>query len=281
MSVFRSIEHGIQSVLEGAFGRAFRSHVQPVELARKLAKEMDDHRTVSVSRVYVPNEYQLWLSPSDREQFSSYEDSLVTELSDYLSEHARREGYALLSTPKVTLHEDEDLSVGEFGIATRTVQARRDAAAAEPEGSLPPAPDAPATPPPPAALPVEQAEDIGETKIFKPPAPDTAAVSAEEAERLGLAHTPPAAVIVDGKRVELTKRRLVIGRSRDCDVTVDDPNVSRRHAEIVQEEGGYWVVDLGSTNGVEVNGSKVERAELEEGDLIVLGRTSLTFELNG
>jgi hypothetical protein len=85
MNVFRSIEHGIQSVLEGAFGRAFKSHVQPVELARKLAKEMDEHRTVSVSRVYVPNEYQLWLSPSDREQFGTYEDSLVTELSDYLS----------------------------------------------------------------------------------------------------------------------------------------------------------------------------------------------------
>jgi Protein of unknown function (DUF3662)/FHA domain len=270
VSVFRSIEHGIQSVLEGAFGRAFRSHVQPVELARKLAKEMDDHRTVSVSRVYVPNEYQLWLSPSDREQFSNYEDSLLTELSDYLSEHARREGYALLSTPKVTLHEDEDLSVGEFGIATRTVQPRKAAPpAAGSEAQLPPVPAAP---------PVEQAADVGETKIFKPPAPDTAAVSAEEAERLGLAHKPPAAIILDGRRHELTKRRLVIGRSRDCDLTLDDPNVSRRHAEISNEDGTYWVVDLGSTNGIEVNGSRVERAELENGDLIVLGRTSLTFE---
>ncbi len=280
MSVFRSIEHGIQSVLEGAFGRAFRSHVQPVELARKLAKEMDDHRTVSVSRVYVPNEYQLWLSPSDREQFSTYEDSLLTELSDYLSEHARREGYALLSTPQVTLHEDEDLSVGEFGIATRTVQPRKggppapDGAPAAPVG----APSVPA-PAAPAPLPVEQAEDVGATRIFKPEAPETASVSAEEAERLGLAHRPPAAVLVDGRRFELTKRALVIGRSRDCDVTLDDPNISRRHAEIRQENGGHVVVDLGSTNGIEVNGSRVERAELENGDLIVLGRTSVTFEL--
>jgi hypothetical protein len=274
VSVFRSIEHGIQSVLEGAFGRAFRSHVQPVELARKLAKEMDDHRTVSVSRVYVPNEYQLWLSPSDREQFSSYEDSLLTELSDYLSEHARREGYALLSTPKVTLHEDEDLSVGEFGIATRTVQPRA-AASPEPE-------QAPAQPPhAPVLPPVEQAGDIGETRIFKPPTPDTAAVSAEEAERLGLAHQPPAAILLDGRRHEIAKRRVVIGRSRDCDLTLDDPNVSRRHAEIRQEEGGYWVVDLGSTNGVEVNGSRIERAELENGDLIVIGRSSLTFDQEG
>jgi hypothetical protein len=268
VSVFRSIEHGIQSVLEGAFGRAFRSHVQPVELARKLAKEMDEHRTVSVSRVYVPNEYQLWLSPSDREQFRSYEDSLLTELSDYLSEHARREGYALLSTPKVTLHEDEDLSVGEFGIATRTVQ---------PRVSQPPAPAAEA-PPAPAVPPVQPAAGLGETKIFKAEAPDTAAVSAEEAGRLGVAHEPPAAVLVDGQRYELTKRRHVIGRSRDCDITVDDPNVSRRHAEIRQEDGAYWVVDLNSTNGIEVNGSRTERAQLENDDQIVLGRTILTFE---
>jgi Protein of unknown function (DUF3662)/FHA domain len=274
VSVFRSIEHGIQSVLEGAFGRAFRSHVQPVELARKLAKEMDDHRTVSVSRVYVPNEYQLWLSPSDREQFSTYEDSLLTELSDYLSEHARREGYALLSTPKVTLHEDDDLSVGEFGIATRTVQPRKGPPPA-PEGGSSGAAPVPAAAVPP---PVEQAGDVGATKIFKPTAPDTAAVSAEEAERLGLAHEPPAALLLDGRRLELTKRRLVIGRSRDCDLTLDDPNVSRRHAEVRHEDGGYWVVDLGSTNGVEVNGSRVERAELADGDQILLGRTSLTFE---
>jgi Protein of unknown function (DUF3662)/FHA domain len=275
VSVFRSIEHGIQSVLEGAFGRAFRSHVQPVELARKLAKEMDDHRTVSVSRVYVPNEYQLWLSPSDREQFATYEDSLVTELSDYLSEHARREGYALLSTPKVTLHEDEDLSVGEFGIATRTVQTRKDGS---PEASEPAAPAGAApAPPAPAGAPVEQAADVGETRIFKAPAPDTAAVSAEEAERLGLAHRPPPALVLDGRRYEIAKRAVVIGRSRDCDVTLDDPNISRRHAEVRQEDGGYWVVDLGSTNGIEVNGSRTDRAELAEGDLIVLGRTTLTF----
>src|SRR6187402_1311072 len=100
MSVLRAIESTIEGLFEGVFGRAFRTHVQPVELARKLAKEMDDAKSVSVSRVYVPNEYTLYLCPSDRDQFATYEDSLRTELSDYLSEHARREGYALLSTPQ-------------------------------------------------------------------------------------------------------------------------------------------------------------------------------------
>src|SRR6058998_1199222 len=106
--VFRAIEQKIEALFEGIFGRAFRANVQPVELARKLAKEMDDHRTISVSRVYAPNEYTVYLSPSDREQFETYEDSLRSELQDYLAENARRERYELLSPPVVKLETDED-----------------------------------------------------------------------------------------------------------------------------------------------------------------------------
>src|SRR5918999_5703412 len=120
--VLRAIEHKIESLVEGVFGRAFRTNVQPVELARKLAKEMDDHRQVSVSRIYVPNEYTVFLSPGDRAQFEGYEPSLVGELQEYLGEHARRESYALMSSPKVLITTDDDLEVGEFGIATRMVQ---------------------------------------------------------------------------------------------------------------------------------------------------------------
>ena len=122
MSVLRSIESKIEGLFEGLFGRAFRTHVQPVELARKLAKEMDEHRSVSVSRVYVPNEYTIYLSSSDRQQFASYEGSLVGELQEYLTEHARREAYALLTPPRVKFAVDDDLAVGEFGIATRVAQ---------------------------------------------------------------------------------------------------------------------------------------------------------------
>ena len=125
--VLRAIEQKIEALFEGVFGRAFRTNVQPVELARKLAKEMDDHRTVSVSRVYVPNEYTVYLSRADREQFDELRDSLVAELEEYLAEHARRENYALLTPPKVLLETDDDLAVGEFGIATRMVQPQRGA----------------------------------------------------------------------------------------------------------------------------------------------------------
>jgi hypothetical protein len=263
VNVLRSIENRIESLVEGVFGRAFRSHVQPVELARKLAKEMDDHKTVSISRVYVPNEYVLYLAPRDREQFAEYEDSLLTELADYLSEHARREGYSLLSTPKVLLEEDEDLEIGEFGIATRMVQTRHaaEAEAGEPE--------------------VVEAEAPSPTRVFKPPVAATAAVSAEEAEELGLAHEPRAFLNVGGKRHELSKEGAVLGRSREADITLEDPNVSRRHAEIRPEKGAWWIVDLGSTNGVEVNGEKVDRIQLNNEDRVIIGRSELVFEQPG
>src|ERR1041385_4056442 len=111
--VLRALEQKIEALFEGVFGRAFRTHAQPVELARKLVKEMDDHRMVSVSRVYVPNEYSVYLAPDDREQFADYEASLCSELADYLTEHARREGYVVLSPPTVALYTDDDLTMGE------------------------------------------------------------------------------------------------------------------------------------------------------------------------
>src|SRR5262249_47494154 len=122
MAMLRQIEHKIESLFEGIFGRAFRTHVQPVELARKLAKEMDEGKTVSVSRIYVPTESSVSLAQEDREQFTSYEESLIDELQQSLAEHARREQYALLSSPRVVFNTDADLAVGEFGIATRMVQ---------------------------------------------------------------------------------------------------------------------------------------------------------------
>jgi hypothetical protein len=253
MSVLRNIEDKIESLFEGVFGRAFRTNVQPVELARKLVKEMEDHRVISVSRLYVPNEYTVYLSPADREQFANYEESLLGELQDYLAENARREKYVLLSPPKVLMETDEDLEVGEFGIATRMAQ-----------GGPEPAPDeAPA----PEVAP-------GATMVYKPKQPDTQAVSAEE---LGL-EREVATLSWDGRRHEIEKRRVVIGRSKDCDIQVADPNVSRRHAEVRQEGAAHWVVDLDSTNGTEVNGRRLKRAKLRPGDTITVGSTELVFE---
>jgi hypothetical protein len=252
MTVLRNIESKIESLFEGVFGRAFRTNVQPVELARKLVKEMEDHRVISVSRLYVPNEYTVYLSPADREQFESYEESLIGELQDYLAENARREKYVMLSPPKVLMETDADLDVGEFGIATRMAQGGRDVAPGEmPEPEVAP----------------------GATMVYKPKQPETEAVSAEE---LGL-EREVAILAWDGQRRELDKRRLVIGRSKDCDIQVSDPNVSRRHAEVRQEGAAHWVVDLDSTNGTEINGRRLKRAKLRPGDTITVGSTELVF----
>jgi hypothetical protein len=252
MSVLRAIESKIEGLFEGVFGRAFRTHVQPIELARKLVKEMDDHRTVSVSRVYVPNEYTIYLSPQDRQQFGIYEESLVSELQEYLAEHARRESYALVTPPRVLVTTDGDLAVGEFGIATRVV-----------------ADDASSAAPPPPELPIDQP---AQTMIYKSPAAPAAEAPRPEPERELVTLT------VAGKKQEITAPRVVLGRSRECDVRIPDVNVSRRHAELVQEGATYWISDLGSTNGVVLNGREVEREKLRDGDRITLGSTEIIFE---
>jgi hypothetical protein len=246
MTMLRSIEQKLESLVEGLFGRAFRTHVQPVELARKLQKEMDDHRTVSVSRVYVPNEYTVYLSPSDREQFEGYEGALVEELQTYLTEHARRESYALVTAPRVLIEVDDDLDVGEFGIATRLLQPDR--SKAEP------------------GEPASQAAP-GQTMVYRPAEPTPPPEPA-----------PTVAVLTwPGGRRALDSRSVLIGRSKECEIRLDDSNVSRRHAEIRQEGTSYWIVDLGSTNGLEVNGRRLKRSKLEHGDRVTLGSTQLVF----
>src|SRR6476469_5170606 len=122
MSVLRNLEAKLADLVEGTFGRVFRSEVRPVELARKLAKEMDEHRTVSVSRTYVPNEYVVWLSPQDRERYEGVEQSVIDELGAYLLEHARREKLALVSRPQIEFRTDDRLTLGEFGIQARLVE---------------------------------------------------------------------------------------------------------------------------------------------------------------
>lgn len=238
MSVLKKLEEKIQGLFEGGFGKAFKSPVQPVELARKLVKEMGENKVVSVSRVFVPNEYTIFLSPADQEQFEAYEDHLKGDLASYLLEHARKDGYELLTRPVIIIETDDDLEVGEFGIATRMTSG--------PEA----APEAPPASP-----------QLGQTVVYRPPAAVAAGAYLEG----------------DGRRIELGAGALVIGRSRQCDIVLADPNVSRQHAEVRPQGTDYVIFDLDSTNGIEVNGVAVRSAVLDDGDLIGLGTTTLTF----
>ena len=253
MSVLRSIESKIAGLVEGTFSRAFRSEVRPVEIARKLAREMEEHKSYSLSRTYVPNEYVVYLSPRDRDRFADYEESLAAELTGYLLEHARREGLVLVSRPVVEFQTDDRLGLGEFGIQTRSVA---------------PAPGEPE----PAA---REQEPSGRTMVYS-----NAGRVAEPLQERARSRQQTAMLLVDGKRLVVGPAGATIGRSRQCDVMVDDPNVSREHAEI-RPRGGSWVLrDLGSTNGTRLNRRRVEQPEvLKPGDEIELGTTTVQFSL--
>jgi hypothetical protein len=236
----------------------FRSEVRPMELARKLAREMDEHRTVSVSRVYGPNEYAIWLSAQDRARYEGVEGEVIDELSAYLLEHARRENLILVSHPVITFHTDERLALGEFGIQARSVSLE------DPEDHSP-VPAAPAVP-----------ERRGETMIYSSSARLRGPVEEASSRR----PSQRALLGVAGRRLLIPPAGGTIGRSRECDVVIDDVGVSRRHAEIRPGAGGWTVVDLGSTNGVSVNGRSISNAtELRPGDRLELGSTEIVFEL--
>jgi hypothetical protein len=265
MNPLKSVENMISSLVEGTFGRIFPTVVRPMELARKLAREMDAHRTVSVSRVYVPNEFSVWLSPADRERYDGVEHEVIDELCAYLLEHARREDLIMASPPQISFHTDERLSLGEFGIQARLTR---------------PAPEAPEQRPAPVSAPApapQQPAEHGETMIFSSSERLRGPVEDAQARR-----APPRALLaVGGRRLLVPSGGGTIGRSRDCDVVLDDAGVSRRHAEIRPGADGWTVADLGSTNGVRVNGAEVRGARsLAPGDRVELGSTEIVFEVS-
>ena len=252
MSVLKNLENKIAGLVEGTFSRAFRSEVRPVEIARKLAREMEEHKSFSVSRTYAPNEYRVFLSPRDRERFAGYEAALTAELAGYLLEHARRERLTLLSRPAIEFETDDRLGLGEFGIQTRVAQPDE-----EPVSS---------------ASPEAQS---GRTMVYS-----NAERVAEPLEERGRARAPKVLLLLDGKRVVVGPSGATLGRGRQSDVVLNDPNVSRHHAEI-RPRGGSWVLtDLGSTNGSQLNGRRIDGSEvLRDGDEIELGESAMTFTL--
>jgi predicted component of type VI protein secretion system len=215
---------------------------------------MDAHRTASVARVYVPNQYTVWLGPEDRERLEGYERSLEQELSSYLLEHARRHDLALLTRPEVKLQTDDRLRLGEFGIQTRLVKP------AQNENQAP-----------------EQGEQ-GHTMVYQ--VPPKSERQSRTARRTAHLTETKAIVSLDDRRYVLDGPTASLGRSRECDCVLADPNVSRRHAELRRHSNGDWeVVDLGSTNGIKVNGRQVDSSRLSPGDQVQVGTTYFTFDI--
>jgi len=255
MSVLRNLEARIEGLVEGVFSRAFSSQVQPVEIARKLAKEMDSHKTASVSQVYAPNSYTVWLSPEDHERLEGYARSLSQELSAYLLEHARRQDYALLTRPDVTIEVDDRLRLGEFGIQPRLVK------------------------PPVRQGDTGEQGQHGHTMVYAAAAKETKPPRGSRRNAAPLTQTR-AIVSLNDRRYVLDGPVAALGRSRECDCVLEDQNVSRRHAELRRNANGDWqIVDLGSTNGVKVNGRRVDTSRLSPGDDVSLGTVSFTFDI--
>ncbi|HVR04965.1 MAG TPA: DUF3662 and FHA domain-containing protein [Solirubrobacteraceae bacterium] len=273
MNPLRTLETTLASLVEGTFGRIFRSEVRPMELARKLAREMDEHRTTSVSRVYAPNEYAVWLSPEDRARYDGVEEDLIQELCAYLLEHARSEQLTLVSHPTITFHTDEELSLGEFGIQARLVRVEDHPEVQAPERPADPSDWlAPVVQPP--AVPAEQ--EHGQTMIYSN--------SRRLREPLAVRAQEPAPtramLLLDGRRLLVAPGGALLGRSRECDVALEDAGVSRRHAQIRSGPEGWTIEDLRSTNGVRVNGRQIRGVQpLRSGDRVGLGSTEMIFEL--
>ena len=230
------------------FGRAFRTHVQPVELARKLAKEMDEHRTISVSRVYVPNEYSVYLAEADREQFAGYEGSLIGELQDYLVEHARRESYALLTPPRVLIETDDDL------VGRRVRDRDADGAA---RGQARPGADEPR-----GAGRARRDDDLqGEQpQRRRPPRRPSS----------GWSRSRP--LTMNGRKHAVEGDKVVLGRSKDCDIQLEDAErlaPARRAAA-----GGRVLLARRPRLDERHRGERQARAadaKLEDGDTLTLG----------
>jgi hypothetical protein len=247
VGVLQAFERRLGDLVEGAFAKVFKGDVQPAEIAQALQREADDRKNVvGRGRVLAPNEYVVELGQHDYDRLEEWFEPLGDELAAMVREHAAEVGYSFVGPVNVDFELQPTIGTGVFRI-------RSSVAAGE---QPPPPPQRPAQP---AGVPVSAGPR---------PAP------------AGAYPTRPRLITSvgdDESAYFLTHPVTVIGRAAECDLRLDDPGVSRRHAEVRYADGKVGIVDLGSTNGVVVNGKPVERAELHDGDRVDVASTTLIF----
>ncbi len=282
MSILSDFEDRIGNVVEGGFARVFRSPVQPAEIARKLAREMERRKVVGVGKVFAPTLYNVLLSPADDAQLGGFAETLAGELETYLVGVARERSYALATRPVVRFLIDDDLKLGRFDVIGELLSPEEMAAELNEElpissGGLPAdSADARASAPPLAeVVPVVKPGLFYDAEAEMSDATSAWAASGS----LGEPPVPPATITIRGIGQEIALRgdRMVVGRLASCDVCLADSNTSRQHAAFVRDGAGWAVEDLGSTNGTLVNGERVELLRLVDGDVVVVGVTELVF----
>jgi Protein of unknown function (DUF3662)/FHA domain len=290
MGVLDRFERGIEKAVNGAFARAFKSEVQPVEIASALRRAMDDRAAVvGRGRTLVPNAFVVELGPTDYARLTEYADVLAEELVANVHEHADAQQYAFPGPVTVGFEERDGLDTGVYQVRTGTIRGSRGAAEAPAPAGPPPeyaGPGAAIPPPPPERPP---AAPVPRPQPYPQPFPQVPREQQSQHEpgqhqpaRAG--HIPAARrpwLDVDGHAYPLLGALTIVGRGTDVDIVIDDPGVSRRHAEIrVTTDGPRLVAhlrDLGSTNGTFIDGNRVTGAVLTNGNGITMGRTRLVF----
>lgn len=283
-------EQGLERMVEGVFSRSSRSSIRPVELGRRLLREMDDHRSVDVKgRRTVPNSFTFHLSARDHAGFADIEHALVTELAEAAREYASDEGYHLVGPISVAVLVDNNLKPGRFGIASvlreSTAQSNMPPSAPAP----PPRNDAPiVVPPMEQVIAIPEAEPLaalvagldGESPLVGDKPYDAQDDSEPGAGQPAEGATRGSLVLPSGQRITVANDVITLGRLPECGLPLNDPNVSRRHAEVrPSPTGGVTVADLGSTNGTKVNGQRISGEKvLADGDIVSIGATHLRFE---
>ena len=297
MGLLDNLERGLERVVRSAFSAGGPRAVKPVEIASALRQAMDDESfALSEGHTVAPNSYVVHFSPADFERARSWGSTLASELCDEVIRHADSQGYALPGTVRVAFHPDADVRAGDLRVVTRLDDGSLTAPAPHDDGASPATAHGPGAT---AAAPDRLVEDLPAAPPREPspaprvgprPAPRRAAASTAPAAPahadqptvvMGRPVTEPAgpALELDGRMLPLDGDDLILGRSAErADLVIPDSSVSREHLRLLTVGSTVTLLDLGSRNGVLVNGRRVDGSvTLRDGDVVTVGQTELLF----
>ncbi|MFJ9585189.1 FhaA domain-containing protein [Streptomyces acidicola] len=277
MGVLKKFEQRLEGLVNGTFAKVFKSEVQPVEIAGALQRECDNNATIwNRDRTVVPNDFIVELSTPDYERLSPYSGQLGDELAGMVRDYAKQQRYTFMGPIKVNLEKADDLDTGLYRVRSRTLASTgsQQAPASAPAGGRPgagggygyPPASAPAGAPPMPSAPPPGARSGAAPYGQRPPGGPAPAAGGRTRHWIE----------INGSRHQISRPTLVLGRSTEADVRIDDPGVSRRHCEI-RTGTPSTIQDLGSTNGIVVDGQHTTRATLRDGSRIVVGSTTIIY----
>ncbi|MFI5984690.1 FhaA domain-containing protein [Streptomyces sp. NPDC051555] len=273
MGVLKRFEQRLEGLVNGTFAKVFKSEVQPVEIAGALQRECDNNATIwNRERTVVPNDFIVELSAGDYERLSPYSGQLGDELAGLVRDYAKQQRYSFMGPIKVHLEKADDLDTGLYRVRSRTLASSTSQSPGD-QGEA-------QRPQPSPAAGQGRAGGYGYPPVAAPPMPHNPPGDPQRRAAPGPAPGNGGAtrcwIEINGTRHQISRATLVLGRSTEADVRIDDPGVSRRHCEI-RTGTPPSIQDLGSTNGIVVDGQHTTRATLRDGSRIVVGNTTIIY----